>query len=111
MVPERPGARLALVIGTATYTDPGFRRLRAPAQDVADMVEVLADPVIGGFTVTQVLDRPEYEIRRAVGVFLADRRVDDLVVVYLSCHGVPATACWTRGAGCTSPRPTPPSSS
>jgi len=77
-----------LVIGTATYTDPGFRQLRAPAQDVADIVDVLADPAIGGFTVTQVLNRAEYEIRRAIGAFLADRRVDDLVVVYLSCHGV-----------------------
>ncbi|MGH3980231.1 MAG: caspase, EACC1-associated type [Pseudonocardiaceae bacterium] len=86
--PDLPESRLALVIGTASYTDPGFRQLRAPAQDVADMAEVLADPEIGRFTVTQVLDRAEYEIRRAIGVFLADRRVDDLVVVYLSCHGV-----------------------
>ncbi|MGH3916403.1 MAG: caspase, EACC1-associated type, partial [Pseudonocardiaceae bacterium] len=86
--PEPPGSRLALVIGTATYTDPGFGQLRAPAQDVTDMAEVLADPAIGGFTVTQVLDRAEYEIRRAIGAFLADRRVDDLIVVYLSCHGV-----------------------
>lgn len=93
-VPDPPGARLALVIGTATYTDPGFRRLRAPAQDVADMVEVLADPAIGGFTVTQVLDRAEYEIRRAIGVFLADRKVNDLVVVYLSCHGVLDARGW-----------------
>ncbi|MGH3937857.1 MAG: caspase, EACC1-associated type [Pseudonocardiaceae bacterium] len=86
--PEPPGSRLALVIGTATYTDPGFGQLRAPAQDVTAMAEVLADPAIGGFTVTQVLDRAEYQIRRALGVFLADRRVDDLIAVYLSCHGV-----------------------
>lgn len=48
--PERSGARLALVIGTATYTDPGFRQLRAPAQDISDITEVLEDPAIGGFT-------------------------------------------------------------
>lgn len=82
------GSWLALVIGTATYTDPGFRQLRAPAQDVADMAEVLADPSIGGFTVTEVLDRAEYQLRREVDAFLTGRRVDDLVVVYLSCHGV-----------------------
>lgn len=86
--PERAGSRLALVIGIAKYTDPGFRRLRAPAQDVADMADVLADPAIGGFTVTRVRDRAEYEIRRKIDEFLADRGVDDLVVVYLSCHGV-----------------------
>src|SRR5262249_14696749 len=32
--------------------------------------------------------RPEYEIRRAIGTFLAGCGVDDLVVLYLSCHGV-----------------------
>jgi uncharacterized caspase-like protein len=85
---KRPGSRLALVIGTASYTDPGFARLRAPAQDVADVAEVLADPAIGGFTVTPVLDQAEYQIRREIDGFLADRRIDDLVVVYLSCHGV-----------------------
>ncbi len=52
------------------------------------MTRVLADPEIGGFTVTRVLDKPEYEIRRAVDEFLADRERNDLVVVYLSCHGV-----------------------
>jgi len=86
--PELPGPRLALVVATATYADPGFTQLRAPAQDASDMIDVLSDPDIGGFTVTPVLDRPEYEIRRAVGMFLAGRGVDDLVVVYLSCHGV-----------------------
>jgi hypothetical protein len=35
-----------------------------------------------------VLDRPEYEIRRAIGAFLTGRNVDDLVLIYLSCHGV-----------------------
>src|SRR5262249_53311117 len=38
--------------------------------------------------VTPVLDQAESQIRREIDGFLADRRVDDLVVVYLSCHGV-----------------------
>src|SRR5215470_1164439 len=86
--PELPGPRRALVVATTTYADSAFTQLRAPAQDAAEMIDVLADPEIGGFTVTPVLNRPEYEIRRAVGAFLAGRGVDDLVVVYLSCHGV-----------------------
>ncbi|HEX6075323.1 MAG TPA: caspase family protein, partial [Micromonosporaceae bacterium] len=86
--PKPSGLRLALVIATSSYTDPGFSQLRAPAQDGAEMIEVLADPGIGGFDVTSVLDRPEYEIRRAVDAFLTGRCRDDLVVVYLSCHGV-----------------------
>lgn len=88
LAPDLPGPRLALVVATATYADAGFTQLRAPAQDASDMIDVLGDPDIGGFTVTPVLDRPEYEIRRAVGAFLAKRGIDDLVVVYLSCHGV-----------------------
>jgi len=86
--PELPGPRLALVVATTTYADSGFTQLRAPAQDATEMIDVLADPGIGGFTVTSVLDWPEYEIRRVIGAFLAERGVEDLVMVYLSCHGV-----------------------
>ena len=46
------GSRLALVVATSTYTDPGLRRLRAPARDATELAQVLADPAIGGFTVT-----------------------------------------------------------
>jgi len=42
------GSRLALVIATGMYTDAGLRRLRAPAQDAADLALILADPGIGG---------------------------------------------------------------
>ncbi|GAB3849110.1 caspase, EACC1-associated type [Dactylosporangium cerinum] len=79
---------MALVVASTGYTDPAFTQLRSPARDAADMVDVLADPDVGGFTVTPVLDQPEHEIRRAVDAFLAGRGVDDLVVVYLSGHGV-----------------------
>ena len=46
-----PGSRLALVVATSTYTDPGLRQLRAPARDADDLAQVLADPGIGDFTV------------------------------------------------------------
>jgi hypothetical protein len=83
-----PGARLALVIATASYADAGLRRLRAPATDAADLAQVLADPAIGGFTVTTVLDQPAQEIRIAVEDFLTGRGTQDLLIVYLSCHGL-----------------------
>ena len=82
-----PGDRLALVVATSTYTDPGLRQLRAPARDAADLAQVLADPGIGGFTVTTVIDQPTQQIRLAVEDFLADRGTGDLLLVYLSCHG------------------------
>ena len=83
-----PGARLALVVATATYTDTGLRLLRAPAQDAADLAHVLADPGIGGFTVTTVIDQPAQQIRLAVEDFLDGRGTGDLLLVYLSCHGL-----------------------
>jgi hypothetical protein len=83
-----PGARLALVVATGTYTDPGLRRLRAPDRDAADLAQVLADPGIGGFAVTTVIDQPAQQIRLAVEDFLDGRGTGDLLLVYLSCHGL-----------------------
>ena len=83
-----PGARLALVVATSTYTDPGLRRLRAPAHDAADLAQVLADPGIGGFAVTTVIDQPAQRIKLAVEDFLDGRGTQDLLLVYLSCHGL-----------------------
>ena len=83
-----PEARLALVVATGTYSDPGLRRLRAPARDAADLAQVLADPGIGGFAVTTVIDQPTQQIRLAVEDFLDGRGTGDLLLVYLSCHGL-----------------------
>jgi len=84
-----PGRRLALVVATAAYTaDPGLRQLRAPARDGADLAQVLADPGIGGFAVTTVIDQPAQQIRLAVEDFLDGRGTGDLLLVYLSCHGL-----------------------
>jgi uncharacterized caspase-like protein len=82
------GPRLALVVATGTYTDPGLSQLRAPARDADDLAQVLADPDLGGFAVTTVIDQPAQQIRLAVEDFLADRSPRDLLLVYLSCHGL-----------------------
>ena len=83
-----PGPRAALVIATTSYEDPELGQLRAPAHDAQDLAEVLADPGIGGFAVTTVIDADERQARRAIDEFLAGRGVRDVAVVYLSCHGV-----------------------
>jgi serine/threonine protein phosphatase PrpC len=83
-----PGPRLALVVATNTYTDPGLRQLRAPARDAEDLTQVLADPGIGGFAVTTVIDRPAHQVRLAIDDFLDGRGTGDLLLVYLSCHGL-----------------------
>ncbi len=83
-----PGPRLALVVATNTYTDPGLTQLRAPARDADDLTQVLADPGIGGFAVTTVIDQPAHQVRLAIEDFLDGRGTGDLLLVYLSCYGL-----------------------
>jgi hypothetical protein len=82
------GERLALVVATGTYDDAALARLRSPVHDAAGLAEVLGDPAIGGFAVTSVVDRPRQDVQLAVEEFLDGRGTDDLVLVYLSCHGL-----------------------
>jgi hypothetical protein len=76
------------VIATTTYDDPQFRPLRAPATDAVELGVVLADPAIGGFEVTSVVNQPAGQVRIAIEEFLSGRTPDEFVVVYVSCHGV-----------------------
>lgn len=87
--PKLPdGPRAALVVATGSYNDPTLTRLRSTAHDAKEMANVLADPDIGSFEVTSVVDRSAQEIRLAVEDFLEGRGPADLVVVYMSCHGL-----------------------
>ena len=85
---ESGGRRAALVVAVTDYVDPSLRQLRAPAGDAADLRDVLADPEVGGFSVTSVINEKAQQIRLAIEEFLADRSPDDLLLVYLSCHGM-----------------------
>lgn len=82
------GQRHALVVATNAYRDPTLNGLRSPGHDAVALAAVLGERAIGGFTVRTVLDRGEREIRVAVGDLLNDRHADDVVLVYLSCHGL-----------------------
>lgn len=82
------GPRAALIVATSVYADESLRRLRAPARDAADLADVLADPEIGGFDVSSVIDATAHEVRLGIERFLSGRGPEDLVVMYLSCHGV-----------------------
>jgi uncharacterized caspase-like protein len=82
------GSRIALIIASSDYTDPGLRRLRAPTTDAQALAEVLRDPAVGGFDVRTLLNEPAHEVNEAVEEFFADRRPDDLLLMHFSCHGV-----------------------
>ena len=83
-----PGRRDALIIAAGRYQDPSFAALRSPSQDAAEFAEVLSDRAIGGFDARVLLDEPGHLLREEIDGFLAERRPEDLLVLYLSCHGI-----------------------
>jgi len=87
-VPELPGKRSALVVATSAYEDAGLPRLDSTARDAAEMADVLADPYIGAFQVTKILNKTAREVRVEMDTFLAGRSPDEMLLVYLSCHGL-----------------------
>jgi outer membrane protein assembly factor BamD (BamD/ComL family) len=83
------GRRRALIVSNSTYEDPTFRELVAPATDGKQLADVLADPEIGSFDSVQVLEnQPHYVVKRTVAEMFRDLGLDDLAVLYFSCHGL-----------------------
>ncbi len=82
------GASLALIVASDRYDDPGLQRLRGPVRDAEALARILADPAIGGFEVRTLVNQPTFVVCEEIEGFFADRRRDDLLLVYFSCHGV-----------------------
>ena len=81
--------KYALIIGNTLYTDPGLAQLTAPGKDTEDFARVLRDQEIGAFDDVKVmLNEPSYTIIEAIDEFFAQRKREDLLVVYFSGHGV-----------------------
>jgi hypothetical protein len=83
------GRRRALLVATDTYDDATFRQLLAPRNDVAALSTVLSDSAIGEYDVLPILhNAPMRSAMLAIEDLLADARLDDLVLLYFSGHGV-----------------------
>ncbi|MEU4765629.1 caspase family protein [Actinosynnema sp. NPDC023794] len=82
------GARVALVVANGSYDDEKFRALRAPTADVEILASVLRDQRICDFEVNTLVDESAAVVAEEIEGFFADRRRDDLLLLYLSCHGV-----------------------
>lgn len=80
--------RFALIIATYQYDDADLCQLISPAHDAEALAQVLKDPVIGGFDVRTLLNKPSHEVRVEINTFFADRERDDLLLLYFSCHGI-----------------------
>jgi tetratricopeptide (TPR) repeat protein len=81
--------KLALLIGNNEYADQTLTRLAAPIADVEDLAQVLRDPNVGGFDhVAVVANETASVVQKKLARFLAQRNIDDLLMVYFSGHGI-----------------------
>ena len=80
--------RCALIIASYQYQDPDLRQLVAPAQDAEALARVLQDPAVGDFQVQTLLNERSYKVNQAIEAFFADRKPDDLLLLYYSGHGI-----------------------
>jgi ubiquinone/menaquinone biosynthesis C-methylase UbiE len=78
------GNRHALIIEVPKYTDPFFDALWGDSTGTTGLIEVLADPKIGGFTVTNLTNETNETAEKALRDFFIARRPEDHVLVYFS---------------------------
>lgn len=83
-----PGRRLGLILANGRYRDPELSDLHSPALDARLLQEVLAHPEIAGFTVTSLVDRSAHAMRNGLLQFTREAVPSDVLLVYLSCHGL-----------------------
>ncbi|WP_328624438.1 type VII secretion protein EccCb [Streptomyces sp. NBC_00353] len=83
------GRRIALLIATDGYVDPGLNQLRAPARGAGELEALLRDEAVGRFDFVRTLtNRPKEEIEGEIEALLSNRAPDDLILLYFACHGV-----------------------
>jgi hypothetical protein len=80
--------RSALLVANAIYSDTALRQLRSPVTDAQALARVLADPDIGNCQTRLLADRPSYEVAEEIETFYSDRKRDELLILYFSCHGL-----------------------
>ncbi|TYQ26293.1 SUMF1/EgtB/PvdO family nonheme iron enzyme [Pseudanabaena sp. UWO311] len=82
--------RYALLVGVSNYT-VDLKPLPSAAKDVEALRQVLVNPEIGGFAeldVAVLVDAEKGAIESAIYDLFANRKTDDLLLLYFSGHGV-----------------------
>lgn len=80
--------RRALLIASDQYEAPELSGLRSPAHDVEALATALSDPRIGAFEVARVFNRPAHQVNAAIEDLFCEKRPSDVLLLYVSCHGV-----------------------
>lgn len=82
------GQKFALLIGNNDYQDSALARLAKPIADVQGLADVLKEPTIGAFdNVTPLINCSAADVRLEVESFFADKKPDDLLLLYCAGHG------------------------
>lgn len=81
-------ARSALFVSSSTYADEQLTGLPSTASDAAELGLIVGDPQIGGFSVSTLSDPGAQQMRESLEDFLVDAEPEDLLIVYLSGHGL-----------------------
>jgi len=84
----RSGERRALLIGTELYQDCRYVPLPSVRADLEDLGAVLAERTIGSFQVTRCVNPTAGRMRSAIQEFCAASAQEDLVLIYISGHGI-----------------------
>ena len=81
--------RYALLLGNSDFEDKTLSKLIAPKADVENLAAVLGDPEIGNFDDVDVeLNSTSQQARRKIARFYANKKKDDLLLLYYTGHGV-----------------------
>ncbi|GAA4235252.1 hypothetical protein GCM10022254_42120 [Actinomadura meridiana] len=80
--------RRALLIAADQYEAADLSELRSPAHDVEALASALSEAQIGDFQVSRIFNKPAHEVNAAIEDLFCDRQPDDVLLLYVSCHGV-----------------------
>ncbi|MCX4813851.1 caspase family protein [Streptomyces sp. NBC_01239] len=78
----------ALLISCGTYTDSNLHPLPSSIPDSARFADLLERPNLGGFDVRIVNDGTLVTVQREIHELLHLAATDDLILIYLSSHGL-----------------------
>lgn len=82
------GQRLALIVAVDQYDNAGLSQLVAPTADAEALADVLSDPELGGFDVDILHNANSSTICERIDGMLGERKLQDLVLLHFSCHGI-----------------------
>lgn len=80
--------RLALLIANNEYDHPPLQQLTSPINNVTRLATILADPAIGNFSVSTLINESLRTVQRAVTDLLRQKKSEDVILIYFSGHGI-----------------------